>query len=157
MKFVAGLPVAGQREARAVSAPSSDVEETFVMVKPDGVKRGLTGEIVARLEKKGLEIVKMEKILMDRKQAEELYSPHLGKPFYASLVAFVTSGPVVVMKVRGRKAVSAVRLLVGSTDSATASPGTIRGDFSLDLQENVVHASSSLEDAKRELSVFFKA
>ncbi|WP_449463621.1 nucleoside-diphosphate kinase [Tardisphaera miroshnichenkoae] len=125
------------------------------MVKPDGVRRALTGEVILRLERKGLEIVRMEKILMEPEQAAKLYSPHLGKPFYESLVSFITSGPVVVMGVRGRKAISVVRKLIGSTDAAEAQPGTVRGDFSTAVQENVVHASSSPEDARRELSIFF--
>ncbi len=133
----------------------SEQELTFVMVKPDGVSRGLTGEVILRLERKGLEIVRMEKIQMKPEQAAKLYSPHLGKPFYESLVDFITSGPVVVMGVRGRKAISVVRRLIGSTDAAEAQPGTVRGDFSTAVQENVVHASSSPEDARRELSIFF--
>jgi len=138
-----------------VSENSSEQELTFVMVKPDGVRRGLTGEVILRLERKGLEIVRMEKILMKPEQAATLYSPHFGKPFYESLVGFITSGPVVVMGVKGRKAVSVVRKLIGSTDAAEAQPGTVRGDFSTAVQENVVHASSSPEDARRELSIFF--
>ncbi len=133
----------------------SDQELTFVMVKPDGVRRGLTGEVILRIERKGLEIVGMHKILMSEQQAAELYSPHKGKPFYDSLISFITSGPVVVMAVKGRKAISVVRKMIGSTDSAEALPGTVRGDFSTAVQENVVHASSSLEDARRELSIFF--
>lgn len=134
---------------------ASEQELTFVMVKPDGVRRALTGEVILRLERKGLEIVRMKKILMEPEQAAKLYSPHLGKPFYESLVSFITSGPVVVMGVRGRKAISVVRKLIGSTDAAEAQPGTVRGDFSTAVQENVVHASSSPEDARRELSIFF--
>jgi len=136
---------------------TSEEQTTFVMVKPDGVRRALTGEVIRRIEGKGLEIVAMRKLRMSLSQAQELYAPHEGKSFYEGLISFITSGPVVVMAVRGRKAIAAVRNLIGSTDPISASPGTIRGDFGLEVQENVVHASSSPEDATRELAIFFGA
>lgn len=138
------------------TANNLEEQVTFVMLKPDGVSRGLTGEVILRIERKGLKILALNKISMTRGQAELLYLPHKGKSFYEGLISFITSGPVVIMAVKGRNAIAVVRNLIGSTDPATASPGSIRGDFGLQVQENVVHASSSSEDAKRELGIFFK-
>jgi len=131
------------------------IERTFVMIKPDAVERKLIGEIVSRFEKKGFRIVAMKMIRMRKEQAEELYSPHREKPFYRDLVNFATRGPVVVMVLEGDSAVDVVRLMIGSTDGRKASPGTIRGDYALDIQENVVHASDSRESFEREHKIFF--
>jgi len=130
-------------------------ERTFVMIKPDAVERKLVGEIVSRFERKGLRIVAMKMVSMSRQQAEELYSPHREKPFFKDLVNFATRGPVIVMVLEGDSAIDVVRLMVGSTDARKAAPGTIRGDFALDIQENVVHASDSKESFEREHKIFF--
>lgn len=130
-------------------------EKTFVMIKPDAVKRGLIGEIVSRFERKGLKIKALKMVKLTRERAEQLYSVHRDKPFFNDLVEFVTSGPVVAMVLEGDSAISVVRLLIGSTDARKAAPGTIRGDFALDIQENVVHASDSPESFEREYRVFF--
>jgi nucleoside-diphosphate kinase len=126
------------------------------MIKPDAVVRGLIGEVISRIERKGLKIVGMRMIHLSREEAEELYSIHKDKPFFNELINFVTSAPVVVMAVEGESAVSVMRKIIGSTDSKDASPGTIRGDFSCSKSMNIIHASDSLESAKRELSIFFK-
>ena len=131
------------------------VEKTFVMIKPDAVKRGLIGEVISRFERKGLKIKALKMVKLTREKAEQLYSVHRDKPFFNDLVEFVTSGPVVAMVLEGDSAISVVRLLIGSTDARKAAPGTIRGDFALDIQENVVHASDSPESFEREFRVFF--
>ncbi len=131
------------------------MDRTFVMVKPDGVHRGLVGEVISRLEKKGLKIVAMKMLWIDRDLAENHYAEHKEKPFFSSLVDYITSGPVVAMVVEGRNAIKVVRNLVGATNPAEASPGTIRGDFGMDVGRNVVHASDSPQSAKREISLFF--
>jgi nucleoside-diphosphate kinase len=131
------------------------VERTFVMIKPDGVARGLIGDIISRFEKKGLKIIALKLVHMTRKQAEELYSVHRDKPFYNDLVGFVTSGPVVVMILEGESAVDVVRIMIGPTDGRRAPPGTIRGDYALSIQENIVHASDSPESYEREHRIFF--
>ena len=133
------------------------MERTFVMVKPDGVQRGLIGEVIRRLEQKGLKIVGLKMIWIQEELAMEHYSEHAEKPFFRSLVDYITSGPVVAMVVEGKDAVKVVRNIVGATNPAEASPGTIRGDFGLDIGRNVVHASDSLESAEREISLFFDA
>jgi nucleoside-diphosphate kinase len=131
------------------------VERTFVMIKPDAVQRGLVGEIVARFERKGLDVTALVRCQLTREQAEANYAEHLGKPFYESLVAYVTSGPVVMMILEGEKAVSVARTLIGATDPAEAAPGTIRGDLGLTLDSNIVHGSDSAESAAREIALFF--
>ncbi|HDJ51346.1 MAG TPA: nucleoside-diphosphate kinase [Thermoprotei archaeon] len=133
-----------------------DVERTFVMIKPDGVKRGLIGEVIRRLEQKGLKIVAMKMTILSKERAERQYEVHKGKPFYEDLIKYITSGPVVLMVVEGPSAVEVVRALVGSTDGRKATPGTIRGDFSLDIRKNIVHAADSKESAIREISIHFK-
>jgi nucleoside-diphosphate kinase len=130
-------------------------EKTFVMIKPDAVKRGLIGEIISRFERKGLIIKALKMVKLSKEKAEELYSVHRDKPFFNDLVEFVTSGPVVAMVLEGDSAIDVVRILIGSTDGRKAAPGTIRGDFALAIQENVVHASDSLESFEREYRVFF--
>lgn len=131
-------------------------ERTFVMLKPDAVQRGLIGELIARLERKGLKITAMKLIQVDRELAERHYAVHREKPFFTELVEFVTSSPVVVMVVEGREAVRAVRALMGATDPLEATPGTIRGDFGLDITKNLIHGSDSLETAEREIALFFQ-
>ena len=133
------------------------MERTFVMVKPDGVQRGLVGEIISRLEKKGLKIVALKMLSIEDGLAREHYAEHAEKPFFQSLIDYITSGPVVVMVVEGKEAVRVVRTLVGATNPIDAQPGTIRGDYGLDIGRNVVHASDSLESAEREISLFFDA
>ncbi len=130
-------------------------EATLVIVKPDAMRRGLTGEILARIERKGLRIAEMRMMRIERELAERHYGEHEGKPFFGDLVDFITSGDVVVARVVGEQAVPVVRTLMGPTDPASAPPGTIRGDFGVLIQENLVHGSDSPESAKRELDLFF--
>ena len=131
------------------------VEKTLVLVKPDGVRRGLIGEVISRFERKGLKIRALKMLWMTREQAEEFYSVHRDKPFFGELVEFITSGPIVAMVLEGDSAISVVRLMIGSTDGRKAQPGTIRGDFALSIQDNVVHASDSPESFEREFRVVF--
>jgi nucleoside-diphosphate kinase len=130
-------------------------QRTLVLVKPDGVKKGLTGEIVSRLEKKGLKIAAMRMLQMDKALARKHYAVHDGKPFFAGLVDFITSGPIVAVVVEGEKSVEVVRKLMGETDPVKAAPGTIRGDYGLDIGENLIHGSDSEENAQVEISLFF--
>lgn len=130
-------------------------EHTFIMVKPDGVRRGLVGEVVGRFEAKGLTLEAMRLLTIDRPMAERHYAEHVGKPFFDDLVEFITSGPVVAMEWSGPGAVGVCRTLMGATDPAAAAPGTIRGDFGLEIGENIVHGSDSPESAERELGIFF--
>lgn len=133
----------------------SEMEKTLVLLKPDALQRGLAGEIIARLEKKGLKIVALKMLQMDRKLAERHYDVHRGKPFFEGLVEFIISGPIIAMVLEGRKAMEVVRKAMGSTDSAEALPGTLRGDYGLDLGHNIIHGSDSLETARKEISLFF--
>jgi len=126
------------------------------MIKPDAVVRGLMGEIISRIEKKGLKIVAMKLHHLTEEEAKELYKPHEGKHFFNDLIEFVRSAPVVLMAVEGESAISVMRRLLGSTDAKEAAPGTIRGDFSCSKSMNLVHASDSPESASRELTIFFK-
>jgi nucleoside-diphosphate kinase len=130
-------------------------EETLVIVKPDAVRRGLIGEVLGRIERKGLRIEEMRLQRIDRDLADRLYDEHVEKPFFAELVEFITSGEVVVARVSGERAVSVVRTLMGPTDPAEAPPGTIRGDYGLRITQNLVHGSDSPESSKRELDLFF--
>jgi nucleoside-diphosphate kinase len=132
-------------------------ERTLVLVKPDGVRRGLVGEVVGRLERKGLGLVAMELRSLDRDTAQRHYAEHEGKPFYAGLVDFITSGPLVAMVVEGPRAVEAVRTVMGVTDPVKADPGSLRGDHALEIGENLVHGSDSPESAEREIALFFGA
>lgn len=125
------------------------------MVKPDGVRRGLVGEVIRRIEAKGLRLKGMKMMRVAPELAAQHYAEHRDKPFYPELIAFITSGPVVAMVVEGRDAVSVVRNLMGATDPVKAAPGTIRGDFGLELTENVVHGSDSPESAAREIGLYF--
>ena len=131
------------------------MDRTFVMVKPDGVARGLIGELVSRFEEKGLRLVAARLEKLPEKRVMEQYREHLEKPFFPSLRHYITSGPVFLMVWEGRAAVPVVRALVGSTNPAEAAPGTIRGDFALDIGRNVIHASDSPESAKREIALHF--
>lgn len=126
-----------------------------MFVKPDGVKRGLVGEVISRLEKKGLKIRALRMMSVDLDLANRLYEEHKQKPFFDELVAFVTSGPIVAMTLEGESAVKTVRELMGATDPKRAALGTIRGDFGEIITENIVHGSDSADSAKRELSLFF--
>jgi nucleoside-diphosphate kinase len=131
------------------------VERTFIMVKPNGVAGGLVGEVIGRFERRGFTLRGLKALQIDRALAEKHYAEHVGKPFFESLVAFITSGPVVAMVWEGREAIRVARAMMGVTDSADAAPGTIRGDYSLSKEENVVHGSDGPESAAREIALFF--
>lgn len=131
------------------------VESTLLIVKPDGVRRGLVGEVLRRVEAKGLRIAEMRLMSIDRSLAEEHYGEHRDKPFFGELVGFITSGPVVVARLEGEGAIDVWRTMMGPTDPAGAAPGTIRGDLGLIITENVVHGSDSPDSAERELKLFF--
>lgn len=131
-------------------------ERTFAMVKPDGVRRGLVGTVVARLEAKGFRIVGMKLLQIPREMAERHYSEHEGKPFYQGLVDFITSGPVVAMVVEGENAIAEWRKMMGATNPKDAVPGTIRGDFASTIDENVAHGSDAPATAEREIGIFFR-
>jgi nucleoside-diphosphate kinase len=135
------------------------VEETLVLVKPDGVARNLTGQILARIEAKGYSLVDLKLVQADRELLAAHYAEHEGKPFYEPLVAFMMSGPVVAVRVAGDRVIEGFRSLAGATDPTTAAPGTIRGDlgrdWGLDVQQNLVHGSDSAESAERELALWF--
>ncbi|RIH88318.1 nucleoside-diphosphate kinase [Calidithermus roseus] len=132
------------------------MERTYIMVKPDGVRRGLTGEIISRIERKGFKIVAMKKMVISREIAETHYGEHKGKPFFEGLVNFITSGPVVAMVVEGPQAISEMRRLMGATRPWEAAPGTIRADFATTVDENIIHGSDGPESAAREIGIFFK-
>ena len=131
------------------------MEETLVLVKGDGVRRRLVGEIIRRIEAKSLDIATLQLMDVGRELAEEHYAEHREKPFFEELVEFITSTPVVAMRVRGESAIKVMRTLMGSTNPAEAAPGTIRGDLALSLPDNLVHGSDSPESARRELGLFF--
>ena len=130
-------------------------ERTLVLVKPDGVRRGLAGEVIRRLEQKGLTLVAMELRTLDRATAEEHYGEHKERPFFGELVEFITGGPLVALVVEGPNAVSGVRRIMGVTNPTEATPGSIRGDFALEIGQNLVHGSDSPESATREIGIFF--
>ncbi|MGO1049456.1 nucleoside-diphosphate kinase [Crossiella sp. CA198] len=131
-------------------------ERTLVLVKPDGVARGLVGEVISRIERKGLKLVALELRTVERGVAEQHYAEHDGKPFFGSLLDFITSGPLVAVVVEGTRAIPAFRQLAGGTDPVEkATPGTIRGDFALETQFNLVHGSDSPESAAREIKLWF--
>ncbi len=132
------------------------IEQTLVFIKPEAIVRGLIGEIISRIERRGLTIAAMKLLQPTRVQAESIYEVHKGKTFYEPLVEHIASGPIFAMVVEGPNVVSFVRNMIGSTDPLEARPGTIRGDFALDVQKNIIHASDSLENAGREIPVFFK-
>lgn len=130
-------------------------ESTFVMVKPDGVRRGLVGDVISRFESKGLTLDKMRMLTIGGDLASQHYAEHVDKPFFGELVAFITSGPVVAMQWSGESAVGVARTLMGTTNPAEAAPGTIRGDFGVVITENIVHGSDSVTSAERELGLYF--
>jgi nucleoside-diphosphate kinase len=130
-------------------------ESTLLIVKPDGVRRGLIGEVLGRVEAKGLSIESMRLMTIDRPLAERHYAEHVDKPFFGELVGFITGGPVVVAKVTGESAIDAWRTMMGPTDPVDAAPGSIRGDFATHIGENIVHGSDSPLSAERELELFF--
>lgn len=132
------------------------LERTYAMVKPDGVKRGLTGEVMRRIEHKGFRIVGMKLMTITRETAETHYGEHKGKPFFEGLVSFITSGPVVAMVLEGENAILEWRKMMGATNPKDAAPGTIRGDLATILDENVAHGSDAPETAEREIGIFFK-
>ena len=131
------------------------VENTFVMVKPDGVRRGLIGEVIGRFEAKGLTLENLRMLTIDDELASRHYAEHVDKPFYGDLVAFITSGPVVAMEWSGENAIPAARSMMGPTDPVAAPPGTIRGDFAVEITENIVHGSDAPASAVRELALYF--
>ena len=130
-------------------------ESTLLIIKPDAVRRGLAGEILSRIERKGLRIEAMRTMRIDQALAERHYAEHAEKPFFDELVGFITSGDVIVAKVTGREAISVLRGLMGATDPAKAAQGTIRGDLGIEITENLVHGSDSAESAAREVALFF--
>lgn len=130
-------------------------ERTFVMIKPDGVARGLVGEIVSRFERKGLRIEQMRMLTFDADLARRHYAEHVDKPFFSDLLEFITSGPVVAMQLAGESAIAVCRTLMGATNPLQADPGTIRADYGLVVTENLVHGSDGPESASRELGLFF--
>jgi nucleoside-diphosphate kinase len=130
-------------------------ERTLVLVKPDGVRRGLVGEVLRRLEAKGLTLVALELRTLARETAEEHYAEHRERPFFGELVEFITGGPLVALVVEGPFAVTGVRRLMGVTNPVEATPGSIRGDFALEIGQNLVHGSDSPESATREIGIFF--
>jgi nucleoside-diphosphate kinase len=130
-------------------------EQTFLMIKPDGVQRRLIGTVITRLESKGLQMVALKMVMVESDKAKMLYRDHLEKPFYNKLIRFILSGPIVVSVWEGDEAVAITRKLIGKTDPLESHAGTIRGDLSLNVTLNVVHASDSIDNAQREMSVFF--
>lgn len=132
------------------------MERTFVMVKPDGVQRGLVGEIIARFERRGYKLVGLKMFTMPREVAETHYAEHRDKPFFEGLVRYITSGPVVAMVWEGKNVIAAAREMMGATDPQKALPGTIRGTYGIDVGRNVVHGSDSPASAAREIGIFFK-
>ena len=129
--------------------------KTFFMIKPDGVRRNLVGEVISRVEEKGFEITKIKMMMISKSLAEEHYGEHKDKSFFNDLVEFITSGPVVAMQVEGENVVAQIRNLMGATNPSDATPGSIRGDLATELDQNVVHGSDSDTSAERELNLFF--
>lgn len=131
-------------------------EQSLFIVKPDGVERKLVGQILSRFENKGFKIVKLRMFTFTKEMAEEFYSDHKSKPFFGELVSFITSGRVVAAVIEGNNVITTTRLMIGSTKSFEASPGSIRGDFGLGFTDNIIHASDSKESFEKEVSVVFK-
>ena len=131
------------------------MQRTLVLVKPDGVRRGLAGEVISRLERKGLTLVAMELRTLDRETAEQHYGEHRERPFFGELVEFITGGPLVALVVEGPNAVAGTRRLMGVTNPVEATPGSIRGDYALEIGQNLVHGSDSEESAAREIGIWF--
>jgi nucleoside-diphosphate kinase len=136
---------------------SKRIEQTFVMLKPETIMRGLIGEVTARIEKRGFNVVAMRMVNVTPKQAETLYTMHKGKPFYNKLIRHILSGPVIVMVIEGPDVVKVLRQMIGATNPSRADIGTIRGDYGLTETKNVIHAADSLKNAKREIKIFFKS
>jgi nucleoside-diphosphate kinase len=132
-----------------------EIEQTLILVKPDGVQRGLIGEIISRYERKGLKLIGLKLLQLPLVKAEELYAIHKEQPFYDRLIKFMTSTPIVAMAVEGKNAIKLARLINGATDPIESAPGSIRGDYSTDITYNLVHASDCLENAKSELDILF--
>ena len=132
------------------------MDRTFAMVKPDGVQRGLVGEIISRFEKKGIKIAALKLMKITPELAEKHYSEHKGKPFFIDLVNFITSGPVVAMVLEGENVIPMVRSMMGATNPGDSALGTIRGDFAMTIDKNIIHGSDSPESALREIGIFFK-
>jgi nucleoside-diphosphate kinase len=130
-------------------------ERTLILVKPDGVRRRLVGEVISRIERKGLDVTRMELRTISRETAEQHYAEHTERPFFGELVAFITGGPLVAMVVEGTDAVRSMRGIMGATDPVEATPGSIRGDFATVIGENIVHGSDSPENGEREIAIFF--
>jgi len=133
------------------------MERSLVLIKPDAIQRGLAGEIISRLERRGLKIVAMKMLHMDKDLAQRHYAIHKGKPFFDDLVSFITSSPIISIIFQGKNAVEIVRQTIGETDPAKAHAGTIRGDFGIDIGRNLIHGSDSPENASREIELFFSA
>jgi len=133
------------------------MERTLILVKPDGVQRCLSGEILARLEKRGLKIVALKMLRMDRALAEKHYAVHREKPFFNDLVNFITSGPIIAAVLEGEKAIESTRQTMGATDPKKAAPGTIRADLGINMEHNLIHGSDSPENAAAEIAIFFKS
>ena len=131
------------------------MERTLILVKPDAFARNLTGEIIARFERKGLKLAALKQMTMTTELAERHYAEHAGKGFFGELVEFITSGPLVAMVLEGESAVEAARQVIGSTNPLQASPGSIRGDYAIELGQNMVHGSDSTESSAREVALFF--
>ena len=132
------------------------MERTLILVKPDAFARGLTGEIIARFERKGLKIVALKHMTVDETLATQHYAEHEGKPFFGELVEFITSGPIAALVLQGESAITAARQVIGATNPLEAAPGSIRGDFALAIGQNMVHGSDSNESAAREAALFFE-
>jgi nucleoside-diphosphate kinase len=130
-------------------------ERTLVLVKPDGVRRGLAGEVISRLEKKGLTLVAMDLRTLPKESAEAHYAEHAERPFFGELVEFITGGPLVALAVEGPNAVAGVRNMMGATNPVEATPGSLRGDYGLEIGQNLVHSSDSVESGTREIGIFF--
>lgn len=147
---------ATQTKPAARNERLTDLERTLVLLKPDAVQRGLMGQILARFEDRGLAILGMKLMMMDESIAEKHYKDHIGKPFYADLVKYMTSGPILALCLEGVKAVAMVRKMMGATNPQDAMPGTIRGDFAQRMDANIIHGSDSPENGIRELGIFFQ-
>lgn len=132
------------------------MERTFIAIKPDGVQRGLVGEIIQRFESKGFKLVGLKLLQVSRELAEEHYGEHKERPFFGGLVDFITSSPVVAMVWEGKEVVAAARKMIGATNPLTSEPGTIRGDFGIDIGRNIIHGSDAVETAQREIALWFK-
>jgi len=132
------------------------MERTLILIKPDGVQRCVAGEIISRLERRGLKIVGLKMLQMDRALAEKHYAVHQEKPFFNGLVKFITSGPIIAAVLEGEKAIESTRQTMGATDPKKAAPGTIRADLGINLEHNLIHGSDSPENAEKEISIFFK-